>query len=44
MMSLFKDEQLRNSLLKDGFGYLSQGAKLAAEKNHWEALSPGTAD
>jgi glycosyltransferase involved in cell wall biosynthesis len=44
MMSLFKDEQLRNSLLKDGFEYLSQGAKIAAEKNRWEVLSPGTAD
>ncbi|MBU6157706.1 MAG: glycosyltransferase [Bacteroidetes bacterium] len=44
MMSLFKDEQLRNSLLKDSFDYLSMGAKLAAEHNHWEVLSPSTAD
>lgn len=44
MMSLFKDEQLRNSLIKDGIEYLHEGAILAAQHNRREVLAPGTAD
>ena len=44
MMNLFKDEPLRNRLVKEGLDYLAEGAALAAVQNRWEVLAPGTAD